>query len=293
MQRDAVSLLSVAMLAVVAAASDLSAQTITQLIVTHKTANVARAGTDSPFTLLVRPTTGRLCRREFPTYDYDERETGGTDTYVFDVFGCRLQREQVDSANVFVRTRGRNAWLPQHFKLIAKMVDGTQRSVVDRSWPSTNWFGADPSDAGQLPSGAVVKSEWPLNAPVAIGPSTVTFTLRQWTSGTSTWPQCTATITFSGSLQNSAPNAVSGQPSFSRHVSWSNTPATHSSGDQYYCDAAKTVFDLKAGSWLLRYQIQDGVGGSCGNSLPLSDATSGRINFTSGKTGCNTSFEFP
>jgi hypothetical protein len=25
----------------------------------------------------------------------------------------------------------------------------------------------------------------------------------------------------------------------------------------------------------------------------LSDATSGRINFTSGKTGCNTSFEFP
>ena len=147
MHRDAVSLLSVAMLAVVAAASDLSAQTITQLIVTHKTANVARAGTDSPFTLLVRPTTGSLCSREFPTYDYDERETGGTDTYVFDVLGCRLQREQVDSANVFVRTRGRNAWLPQHFKLIAKMVDGTQRSVVDRSWPSTNWFGADPSDA--------------------------------------------------------------------------------------------------------------------------------------------------
>jgi hypothetical protein len=168
MQRDAVSLLSVAMLAVVAAASDLSAQTITQLIVTHKTANVARAGTDSPFTLLVRPTTGSLCSREFPTYDYDERETGGTDTYVFDVLGCRLQREQVDSANVFVRTRGRNAWLPQHFKLIAKMVDGTQRSVVDRSWPSTNWFGADPSDAGQLPSGAVVKNEWPLNAPVRL-----------------------------------------------------------------------------------------------------------------------------
>src|SRR5438132_1446015 len=171
MQRDAVSLLSVAVLAVVAAASDLSAQTITQLIVTHKTANVARAGTD--------------------------------------------------------------------------------------------------------------------------GPSTVTFTLRQWTSGTSTWPQCTATITFSGSLQTSAPNAFSGQPSFSKHVSWSNTPATHSSGDQYYCDAAKTVFDLKAGSWLLRYQIQNGFGASCGNSLPLSDATSGRINFTSGKTGCNTSFEFP
>jgi hypothetical protein len=70
-------------------------------------------------------------------------------------------------------------------------------------------------------------------------------------------------------------------------------PATHSSGDQYYCDAAKTVFDLKPGSWLLRYQIQNGFGGSCGNSLPLSDATSGRINFTSGKTGCNTSFEFP
>ena len=58
MQRDAVSLLSVAMLAVVAAASGLSAQTITQLIVTHKTANVARAGTDSPFTLLVRPDYG-------------------------------------------------------------------------------------------------------------------------------------------------------------------------------------------------------------------------------------------
>ena len=36
MHRDAVSLLSVAMLAVVAAASDLSAQTITQLIVTHR-----------------------------------------------------------------------------------------------------------------------------------------------------------------------------------------------------------------------------------------------------------------
>ena len=119
MQRDAVSLLSVAMLAVVAAASDLSAQTITQLIVTHKTANVARAGTDSPFTLLVRPTTGSLCSRDFPTYDYDEREAGGTDTYIFDV-SVSLQREQVDSANVFVRTRGYNAWLPQHFKLIAR-----------------------------------------------------------------------------------------------------------------------------------------------------------------------------
>jgi hypothetical protein len=172
------------------------------------------------------------------------------------------------------------------------MVDGTQRSVVDRSWPSTNWFGADPATPASCHQGGG-KKQWPLDAPVAIGPSTVTFTLRQWTSGTSTWPQCTATITFSGSLQNSAPNAFSGQPSFSKHVSWSNTPATHSSGDQYYCDAAKTVFDLKAGSWLLRYQIQNGFGGSCGNSLPLSDATSGRINFTSGKTGCDTSFEFP
>ncbi len=163
MQRDAMSLLSVAMLAVVAAASDLSAQTITQLIVTHKTANVARAGTDSPFTLLVRPTTGSLCSREFPTYDYDERETGGTDTYVFDVFGCRLQREQVDSANVFVRTRGRNAWLPQHFKLIAKMVDGTQRSVVDRlatecarcDWPVHGYLHSEAVDVWHVDMAAV------------------------------------------------------------------------------------------------------------------------------------------
>src|SRR5437879_12570461 len=94
-------------------------------------------------------------------------------------------------------------------------------------------------------------------------------------------------------LQNSAPYNFIGQPSFSKHVSSSNTQATHSSGDQYYSNAAKTVFDLKAGSWRLRYQIQNGFGGSCGNSLPLSDATSGRINFTSGKTGCHTSFEFP
>jgi hypothetical protein len=99
------------------------------------------------------------CGRTFPNLPGDERERGQTDTYALDVSSCNLSRLVVRPTDLFMRTLGRDAWLPLTIKIIANLNIGGPDVLVNRSWPSANWFSTDPND---WPPPRVVKAEWAL-----------------------------------------------------------------------------------------------------------------------------------
>src|SRR5687767_11543547 len=95
--------------------SSILAQTVSQMLVRHKTSTASYAATNSAFQLVIKTSSSGTCTRDFPSLPHNEREKGETDNYTISVSGCGLPLSQVTPASLYVRTLGTNAWLPATF----------------------------------------------------------------------------------------------------------------------------------------------------------------------------------
>jgi hypothetical protein len=85
----------------------------------HTTSSKKYSDTDARLTLIAQRPTGDYIR-EFPDCDYNEREKGRTDQYVFDV-----STEEVDESTKLKIRIGEspNGWLPSSIWAIGRTVD--------------------------------------------------------------------------------------------------------------------------------------------------------------------------
>jgi hypothetical protein len=86
---------------------------------------------------------------DFPSLSHDERERGRTDQYRFNLSQLEtpISMEQLNASKFMIRTKGRDAWLPESVWIIGQDVNRNRRLLVGIPfWPSTLWFSQDESE---------------------------------------------------------------------------------------------------------------------------------------------------
>jgi hypothetical protein len=104
------------------------------------TSTELNAGTDDSFVLHI---SGSGRDAHIPFFDQagvNEREEGQTDNYEFDIDNWDFDSDDI---TLSVQTRGDDRWLPASFEVIGNLDSGGSVTLIDRTWPSNNYFSTD------------------------------------------------------------------------------------------------------------------------------------------------------
>ncbi|NUU18491.1 hypothetical protein HP550_14640 [Cellulomonas humilata] len=117
--------------------------------VIHTTSSTPDADTDDGVSiglLFTQPNPQFEIWMDFPDLPHDERERGRTDQYRFNIVESEtnISMDLLGPRNFALRTKGRDAWLPESIWVIGQDVDGNRRLLVGLPrWPATMWFSTD------------------------------------------------------------------------------------------------------------------------------------------------------
>jgi hypothetical protein len=123
--------------------------------VIHTTSTRSNADTENEFELEVRTSpfpapNGTWAARRFPPLPTDERESGTTDQYEFDLRGEGVNMELVQGDDLSIRILGDDAWLPSSIWVIGQDATPTTRLLAAHPlWPTSiaqGWFSRDPAE---------------------------------------------------------------------------------------------------------------------------------------------------
>jgi len=113
----------------------------------HTTSRKEDAGTDEGFNLIIRSVLHPeivVGTKRFPDLPHDERESGRTDEYEFDVEGLGIDMSGVNHGNICIEILGDDAWLPRSIWVMGEDVEGTRQLLVGLPrWPDDLWFSTD------------------------------------------------------------------------------------------------------------------------------------------------------
>lgn len=119
---------------------------LTDLWILHTTATAEGAATDADLVLHVDAPRGAW-QLPFPELPHNERESGRTDEYHFDLLQQRIEWRHVDGGRVTLaveQTIG-SAWLPATMWVVAGFTDEFEQIhfrllVAAPEWPAESWF---------------------------------------------------------------------------------------------------------------------------------------------------------